>query len=94
MLIACQRAIPWVDARVRKAEEIDPTPDGSASWPTAADRSSGEGEPPERRPYGRLEQDRAAKLIGGAIFEVDLDVTHPLAYGYRRQTLPVFRNTA
>ncbi len=47
---------------------------------------------PERLPYDQLEQDRAAKLISGAIFEVEIDVTHPLAYGYRRPILPVFRN--
>ena len=45
----------------------------------------------ERRPYSSLSADRGAELIGGAIFEVRLDLTHPLAYGYNEEKLPVFR---
>lgn len=44
-----------------------------------------------RRPYSKLSADRGADFIGGAIFEVKLDLTHPLAYGFRDETLPVFR---
>lgn len=33
------------------------------------------------------------KQIGGAIFEVDLDITHPLAFGYHNRKLPVYRNS-
>jgi len=32
------------------------------------------------------------KKVGGAIFEVKLDLTHPLAFGYRRARIPVYRN--
>ena len=48
----------------------------------------------ERLPYGQAEKDRPLQLIGGAIFEADLDLTHPLAFGYTRRSLPVFRNSA
>ncbi|MCT8340936.1 M14 family metallopeptidase [Flavobacteriaceae bacterium TK19130] len=34
-----------------------------------------------------------AKGIGGAIFETKLDRTHPIAFGYTSETLPVFRNS-
>ena len=30
--------------------------------------------------------------IGGAIFEVDLDITHPIAYGYHDVKIPVYKN--
>lgn len=30
--------------------------------------------------------------VGGAIFEVDLDITHPFGYGYTDRKLPVYRN--
>ncbi len=30
--------------------------------------------------------------LGGAIFEVDLDITHPLGFGYRDTSLPVYKN--
>lgn len=33
------------------------------------------------------------KQVGGAIFEIDLDITHPLGFGYTRRKLPVYRNS-
>ncbi len=33
-----------------------------------------------------------AQVIGGAIFETELDVSHPIAYGYKSDKLPVFKN--
>ena len=30
--------------------------------------------------------------IGGAIFGIDLDITHPIGYGYHDRTLPVYKN--
>jgi Zinc carboxypeptidase len=30
--------------------------------------------------------------IGGAIFEVDLDITHPIGFGYHNKKLPVYKN--
>ena len=32
--------------------------------------------------------------IGGAIFEVDLDITHPIAYGYHDRKIPVYKNNS
>ncbi|MBX2828680.1 MAG: zinc carboxypeptidase [Flavobacteriaceae bacterium] len=34
-----------------------------------------------------------AKFIGGAIFETKLDRSHPIAFGYKNDRLPVFRNS-
>lgn len=34
-----------------------------------------------------------AKVIGGAIFETRLDRSHPVAFGYKNEILPVFRNS-
>lgn len=45
-----------------------------------------------RRPYGNLDDDRGARRTSGAIFEANLDISHPLGYGYTRERLPVFRN--
>ena len=36
---------------------------------------------------------RGAKVIGGAIFETTLDRSHPIAFGFKNNTLPVFRNS-
>ena len=46
-----------------------------------------------RRPYGQYRRDSADRIIGGAIFLAKLDLTHPLAQGYNRETLPVFINS-
>ncbi|MCK5701442.1 MAG: hypothetical protein KAI29_09825 [Cyclobacteriaceae bacterium] len=34
------------------------------------------------------------KQVGGGIFEVDLDITHPLGFGYHNRKLPVYRNSS
>ena len=44
-------------------------------------------------PYGDRKKYSGAQKIGGAIFEVTLDRTHPLAYGMNQTTMPIFRNS-
>jgi hypothetical protein len=34
-----------------------------------------------------------AQVIGGAIFETKLDRSHPIAFGYKNDLLPMFRNS-
>ena len=34
-----------------------------------------------------------AQYVGGAIFQTTLDRSHPIAFGYKNKSLPVFRNT-
>ncbi len=48
---------------------------------------------PTRRAYAEYDAARAVDVIGGAIFEVAVDLTHPLAFGYTQATIPVFRNS-
>ncbi len=43
-------------------------------------------------PYATLRQRKGAQAIGGAIFEAEIDLTHPLAYGYTQSKIPIFRN--
>jgi hypothetical protein len=43
-----------------------------------------------RRPYASRSDDNAARTLPGSIFEAELDLTHPLCYGYTRPRLPVF----
>ncbi|PCI07330.1 MAG: zinc carboxypeptidase [Flavobacteriaceae bacterium] len=42
--------------------------------------------------YGESREHIGRNSIGGAIFEVDLDITHPIGYGYHKRTLPVYKN--
>ena len=42
-----------------------------------------------------LERDfEGAKSLGGSIYMAKLDLTHAIAYGYRREELPVYRNSS
>ncbi|MDX1627763.1 MAG: M14 family metallopeptidase [Fulvivirga sp.] len=43
--------------------------------------------------YGNISEWRGAQQIGGAIFEVKIDNTSPLFYGYDDPVIPVFRNS-
>jgi hypothetical protein len=36
---------------------------------------------------------RGAQVVGGAIFEVKLDRSHPIAFGYKNDRIAMFRNT-
>jgi hypothetical protein len=44
------------------------------------------------RPYVLADKYRGAQQIGGAIFQVKIDVTHPLFYGYKEPMLSVFKD--
>jgi hypothetical protein len=46
----------------------------------------------DRLSYVDASQHIGRERLGGAIFEVDLDVTHPLGFGYRSNSLPVYKN--
>ena len=42
--------------------------------------------------YADREALAGKRRIAGAVFEAELDVSHPLAFGFKDETLPVFRN--
>lgn len=56
------------------------------------ERSEDEDEVTQRR-YADLSNNRGAQVIGGSIFHATLDLTHPIAYGYNREDMTVFRNS-
>lgn len=47
-----------------------------------------------RKPYVDQEPNRGKERLGGAIFEVNLDLTHPIGFGHRYQTMPVYKNNS
>ncbi|MFT6807882.1 MAG: hypothetical protein ACJA01_001104 [Saprospiraceae bacterium] len=47
-----------------------------------------------RHPYVKARDIHGKDAVGGSIFKVDLDITHPIAYGYRNRSLPVYRNNS
>lgn len=46
-----------------------------------------------RYDYVNAEAREGAKVIGGSIYRVDLDITHPLGFGYTDRDLLVYRNS-
>jgi hypothetical protein len=44
--------------------------------------------------YKDQEALKAKQRIAGAVFETQLDISHPLAFGFTSTTLPMFRNSA
>ena len=46
----------------------------------------------ERLPYVDAFEHIGRERVGGAIFEIDLDITHPLGFGYRSKSVPVYKN--
>ncbi|TNE62275.1 MAG: peptidase [Alphaproteobacteria bacterium] len=48
---------------------------------------------PERLPYSAKGQKDAEHVIGGAVFESTLDISHPLGFGYVRPMVATHRNT-
>lgn len=77
-IIAYKRAVQWLSSK------------GLAGVEFKKQASKKEDKPP-LRPYDKLSDDNGAKVIGGAIFEVKLDLSHPIAFGFRNDKLPVFR---
>jgi hypothetical protein len=79
VLLASGRAVDWVsDQDIAKVERVPanrPAPDA----------------PAERVPYGDGNRTENLKLIRGAIFGADLDLTHPLGFGFDRPHLNLFR---
>ena len=47
----------------------------------------------EQLSYQDKEKLNARKRIAGAIFATELDLSHPLAFGYSKKELPLFRNS-
>ena len=45
------------------------------------------------RPYAKMSDDYAVHVIRGAILEANLDITHPLCYGYHNDKIALFKNT-
>jgi hypothetical protein len=60
---------------------------------TKEEKSKDKKSTPEKRlPFVDSGEHSGRERLGGAIFEVDLDVTHPLGFGYRTSKLPVYKN--
>jgi len=82
VLITSSRAAAWAESLCFETERADCPSEESGETP---------GEPPAPKPYSDFSDDKAQQVIGGAIVSSVLDLSHPLAFGYKRPELPLFR---
>jgi len=80
-LIATRQAARWAQSAFFDIEEEE----------SAEDNGS---ETPERVDFAEMALRDAEHVIGGAIFEADLDTSHPLGFGYANRQIPMHRNVA
>ena len=57
------------------------------------DKKTGNSKEATRLPYVNAPENRGKNAIGGAIFQVNLDLTHPIAFGYQEENVAVYRNS-
>ncbi len=75
-LVAVRRAIKWLKSKdIIKAEIKSTTNKGSST----------------QEPFGEAGKQRGALVTGGMIAKTEIDITHPLFYGYKRNETFMFR---
>ncbi len=85
-LVATRNAAEWAQSAILGHEDADDTP--GQEQEEAAETS------PERLDFAQMGLRDAEHVIGGAIFATDLDITHPLGFGFADRDLPVHRNVS
>jgi len=82
ILVAQKRAAEWAEGLVfsdiveNEADEANESTEQEA----------------ERRAYSDFTKDHARNVIGGAIVQAEVDLSHPLSFGLQREKLPLLRN--
>ena len=89
-IIGLRDAAPWVRASV--LDWVDPESDEGLAA-AAVSQEEPEEEEPERTPYDEKDAREAIDDVGGAIFRGDLDITHPLGFGYSAGEIFLHKNT-
>ena len=90
-LIATRDAALWAQGDVLGREDEKEEKDKKEE--ETKDEEDGEAETsPKRLDFAEMSVRDAEHVIGGAIFAADLDITHPLGFGYADGDLPVHRN--
>ncbi|MEM9599967.1 MAG: M14 family zinc carboxypeptidase [Pseudomonadota bacterium] len=93
-LIATRQAAKWAqDTILKSAENGADKDDGTKSDKEGSKDADTEAQR-ERTDFSEMRVRDAEHVIGGSIFATDLDITHPLGFGYGDRDLPVHRNTS
>ncbi|MHA7859543.1 MAG: M14 family zinc carboxypeptidase [Henriciella sp.] len=89
-LIAARDSALWAQGALQSRAEAN-AGDGSAQDSAEEEASESEGAT-ERLDFSEMSLRDAEHVIGGAIFAADLDISHPLGFGFADRDLPVHRN--
>jgi hypothetical protein len=90
VLVTTRDAAAWATTAMIKAKDDGDAPIDPQEVPPKEDQQSPQ-KTNERRAYGDFDDDYSKTVIGGAIVRGDVDITHPMAYGYTRSEMPLFR---
>ncbi len=99
-LIAVQRSAQWVGSTLlappKKPEEEGAkpaaVPPAKAEEEQSTEKAAEEAPEAPRPRYADYEQERAQQLVSGVILQGVLDRTHPVAFGFPRDEIALFRN--
>ncbi|MFC3414293.1 M14 metallopeptidase family protein [Algoriphagus hitonicola] len=61
---------------------------------TSEELIESENKDPQSLPFAVRRDFEGAKELGGSIYMAKLDLSHPIAYGYHQENLPVYRNNS
>ncbi len=86
--IGMRHAAPWL--RATTLDWVDPESEEGLAAAEVHDEE--EEEEIERLSYSEKDDFEAKKVIGGAIFAADLDVSHPMGFGYADRRLFLHKN--
>ncbi|MEQ8510017.1 MAG: M14 family zinc carboxypeptidase [Rhodospirillaceae bacterium] len=91
-LVAIKRAALWaVKNKLMDVDIIDDFAIVGFGAPTPANDEDTAAPLPERQDYAVKENVEQAQRIRGTIFETDVDITHPIGFGYTSRLQPSFR---
>ncbi|NBC21545.1 MAG: peptidase [Alphaproteobacteria bacterium] len=99
-LVATRGSAKWLQGEIANRANAGAPEDAVNGGETPEDEAKDEeagrpaGSGPERLDFADMSLRDAKHVIGGAIFATDLDITHPLGFGFADRDLPVHRNVS
>ena len=88
-LVALRDAALWAQGAIQSRAEAETQNDEAQEEDETESEAA-----PERIDFAEMSVRDAEHVIGGAIFSADLDITHPLGFGFANRDLPVHRNVS
>ena len=93
VLVTTQDASAWVEGAVLTEPDAEGDDGANLDGSRGAPDEEADDSPVRRARYADYERDRAEEIIGGSIVSIELDTSHPMAFGYRNRKLASFRDS-